>query len=274
MLHNSPTEEYFKRKLYGGKNALARAVDFLALRLILLLSLYLWFSGLQGSSLLAWVITGVSLVLICICVELGKSIRMDSFKRKELSKLRREYEYERLLLLPRAEYLSLIRTYMEKHSGDYGERPLKLAFQQSEPLQKDMLLQAFRAAQRHGCDCVVLFSLSPLSPAAAAFAEESSLPFLTEPAETISRLARENGFVIDDGALLKRLETKLLTEKKQHKNAASPFVRGRIRKYALVALVLFAASFFVRYALYYRLMAVACMCFASLAWFAEGKVAT
>ena len=39
-----------------------------------------------------------------------------------------------------------------------------------------------------------------------------------------------------------------------------------MRRYILIALALFALSFFVKYTLYYRLLSAACLSFGALAW--------
>lgn len=74
-------------------------------------------------------------------------------------------------------------------------------------------------------------------------------------------------FLPDDKAVDEAILSAARAEKARRKSAASaPFAEGRMRRYILVALALFALSFFVKYTLYYRLLSAACLSFGALAW--------
>jgi hypothetical protein len=57
---------YYKRRFYRGRTAFARAADFIALRIILLIACYLWFSFNVESIIAAAVLTaGRGHIRIC-----------------------------------------------------------------------------------------------------------------------------------------------------------------------------------------------------------------
>ena len=68
---------YYKRRFYRGRTAFARAADFIALRVILLIACYLWFSFNVESIIAAAVLTAAAVGAISVFAELVKSVRLE-----------------------------------------------------------------------------------------------------------------------------------------------------------------------------------------------------
>lgn len=73
---------YYKRRFYHGRSFIARAVDFLALRVITLAACYLWFTTLIDNTVMAAVLSLTALATISVAVELFKSLRLERFIQK------------------------------------------------------------------------------------------------------------------------------------------------------------------------------------------------
>ncbi len=264
--------EYYKRKLYGGRTRLARGVDFIVFRALLLIVLYLWFSTKLQSPALQAFLSLIALSLFCVAAALYKSIRLDRFKLRENESLRREYTRRQMLLMSGERFISMVRDYASAHPEAYGADCLVVPLQRSEALGCDCILAIYRRAQRCGCEIVALFSPAPLSKEAQALLDRSALPIILQSDAVFSAMAQRAGITLSDEGIEEFLLEKLRAEKAQRKKSAGPFVISRVKRYLAVALALFAASFFVRYTLYYRLMAAVCVSLASLAWWLEKSV--
>ena len=261
--------EYYKRKLYGGRTRLARAVDFVVFRALLLIVFYLWFSQKLANPTLQWFLSAVTLSLFCVGAALLKSIRLDKCKLRERENIRREYIRRQILLLPGERYAAMVREYALTQPEAYGEDCFVFPLQRSETIGCDTILAVYRAARRRGYNAVALFSTAALSKEAQALLMRSDIPIIAQNGAVFAAMAQNAGISPDDDRVEAFILEKLQEEKEQRKKSAGPFVLSRVKRYLAVALVLFAASFFVRYTLYYRLMAAACFSFASLAWWME-----
>lgn len=261
--------EYYKRRLYGGKSRLARCVDFFVFRLILFVVVYLWLSSKLADPFLQWFLSGVSLLLFSVAAELYKSIRLDRFKKKELERLRQLYIRTQILFLSGEAYTNIVHSYARAHKDAYDGACLVLPLQKSEPLGADTLLAIYRLALLRNCNTVALFSPAPVAESAQQYLRQKDANIILQSDAVFCAMAKETDIWPDDEAIEAYILDKLDEEKQQRKKSAEPFASGRVKRYLAVALVLFAASFFVQYTLYYRLMAVMCMSFASLCWWID-----
>ncbi len=261
--------EYYKRKLSGGRTRLARAIDYIVFRALLLIVLYLWFSSKLEDAALEWFLSAISLSLICVAVEFYKSIRLDKFKLRENERIRQEYIRSHILLLPGELYVSMVHDFARSHKAAYEGDCLILPLQKSEPLNRDSILSIYRLAQRRQCSTVALFSPAEIAEEAQPLIRRNDILIIPQTDAVFTAMAKDAGIFPEDteieGFILERLQE----EKAMRKKSADPFASGRIKRYLIVGLVLFAASFFVSYALYYRMMASVCISLASLAWWLE-----
>lgn len=259
---------YYKHKFYHGRGFLARAVDFLALRIITLAACYLWFTTLIDNTIMAAALSITALTTISVAVELAKSLRLERFIQKERKRIAERLFRERLLILPKEDFLAVVKAYLEDQREKFADDCLVYTVQSAEPVSADTVLRAHRAAERRGLTAAVIFSAAHVSAEAAALVHRydgATISFVT-PDNLIANASAAR-FLPDEKAVDAAILAAARAEKaRRKKNASAPFAAGRMRRYILVALALFALSFFVKYTLYYRLLSAACLSFGALAW--------
>lgn len=259
---------YYKRKLYKGRSALARVVDFFALRLVMLCAAYLWFSTAVDSILMAIVLSATATLTASVAAELVKSIRMERFIARERRALVAKLFRERLVQLTREEFFELVRGYVIEHEEEFDPECLVCTVQSAAPLSEDDVLRACRMAKTRGTDLVSIFTTSSVSREAgelAARIEGMEVGFVTADEITAHGEAKEllPGDEAIDAAVLAEAQRE---RERRKKSVSKPFERNRVRRYVFVSLGLFALSFFVEQALYFRLLSAACLSFGAIAW--------
>ena len=261
---------YYKRKLYGGRTAAARAIDFITLRLVAFAALYLWFSTILDNTVLIMLMSIVALLSLCVIIELVGSIRLERFIKRERIRLAERAFTQKLLMMSGAEYLALIRSYLKEHRDSCDNESAVWPLRQTAKLSEDTLIKLARRTKARGFESAIIFSLSQAEDGALASVERySGVKFTLIGAPELTS-CKESAVPADDeldALLLDEIRAEADTRKKI---AAEPFKASRVRRYILVGAGLFALSFFVEYSLYYRLLAGACVSFGALAWWVSG----
>lgn len=259
---------YYKRKLYGGRSAFARVMDFISLRLIGLLVCYLHFSTLISNAVMAGLMSVVAVAFASVAIELSKSIRMDRFIKKERDRIASEALKKKLLIMPREEQLQRLRQYAKANPSRFRESEIIFTLHRTSPVIEDDVLAAAAAAKKRGAKSVTILHTGTVDGAARSLAADyggAKVSFLAL-GDILSQEDRQALLPTEeeiDSIILAREDA----ARQKRKTALSrPFERGRTGRYLLCALGLFAASFFVRYPLYYRLMAAACISFGAMAY--------
>lgn len=253
---------YYKRRFYRGRTAFARAADFIALRVILLIACYLWFSFNVESIIAAAVLTAAAVVAISVFAELVKSVRLEKFILRENARLSKKLFSESLVLMPRSKFLGIVREYIKCHGKEFAGESLVYTAQTLSPVDEETVLCACRAANRRGCKSLFIFSSASVSqPARDIAARYDGLSVAFISGDMLASCAK----MPDDNAVRQYI----LKQAEQKKHSVSTAIgRGRCARYLLVAAALFALSFFVSYTLYYRMLAGACVSLAALSFYA------
>ena len=257
---------YYKRRFYRGRTAFARAADFIALRMILLIACYLWFSLNVESMITAAVLTAATVGAISVFAELIKSVRLEKFVLRENARLAKKLFMESLVLMPQSEFLGIVREYIKRRGNGFDGNGLIYTVQTLSPVDEETVLCACRAANKRGCKSLFIFSSAAVSPAAysiAARCNGMNIAFVS--GDMLCACAD----MPDDDAvkqyILKQAERKKQIKKRSVSTAIG---RGRCARYLLTAAALFTLSFFVSYTLYYRMLAGACVSLAALSFYA------
>lgn len=238
-------QRYFKRISAGGRGPLARAVDYAALRLLILAGAYLFFRQRIEGIFYAALLAVLTLLLAMVLMRIVREIRLERHTQKELYRIRR-------LLLARALTLMDRKTLLELARPLSPDRPPALLLS-VEPASADALLPLARKKS-----AAAILAPAGFSPAAERFADTAGLRLLSQAA--LLDAAADKGLAPGDADACAYI---LAEEKKRHekrkKLGGLPFMRGCAKKYLATALVLFGLSFLSRYTLYYRLLATLCM---------------
>ena len=250
MKQNKQLIRCLKKKLYGGRGLFSRTVDYIALRAIVFMGCYMWFS--------AMVANGVAKAML--------SLRLDSLIRAERRRVSAAALNDRLLLMTDDERNRLIAEHISKE-GKQADR-LICSVHRSEGPTPDDMLKAARAARKRGLSKVSVYYGGPLQSNAKATA--SACPDITFTLTPLSSLLTKEQLKEmspsaqeADAAILAEFERERINKKAAR---TSVFAAGRLRGYIIAAACLTGLSFFVDNALYYRLMAAACLCFGATSW--------
>ncbi len=259
---------YYKRRLYKGRTAIARAVDFGALRLVMLCAAYLWFSTAVESAIMAAVLSATVTLTASVAAELMKSIRLERFIAKERKALAAKLFRERLVQLTREEFYELVRGYVVEHKDEFDPECLVCTVQSAAPVSEDDVLRACRSAKSRGTDKVSIFTSSSVSREASALVsrlEGMEVGFVTADELVAHGEAKEllPGDEAVDAAVLAQAARE---RERRKKSVSKPFESWRMRRYIFVSIGLFALSFFVEQALYFRLLSAASLSFGAIAW--------
>ena len=128
---------YYKQRLYGGRGAFARAVDFVSLRLMGLLLCYLHFSVTIANMVMAGLMSLVAMAFATIAGELIKSIRLDRFIRKERKAIALELTKKRLLVMPQEEQHSRLRAFARANPQPFREAGAVFSLHRITPVTPD-----------------------------------------------------------------------------------------------------------------------------------------
>ena len=108
MLTQRELTRYFKRLRYGGRSAPARALDYVALRLILLVAAFLFFR-LRMDTVHAAILALIALAAATLLLHAAREAAMARFVRAETLRIRRLLVCEQLPYLDPADFLLLCR---------------------------------------------------------------------------------------------------------------------------------------------------------------------
>ena len=237
MKQNKQLIRCLKKKLYGGRGLFSRTVDYIALRAIVFMGCYMWFSAMVANGVAKAMLSLASTGFISVGLDLINSLRLDSLIRAERRRVSAAALNDRLLLMTDDERNRLIAEHISKE-GKQADR-LICSVHRSEGPTPDDMLKAARAARKRGLSKVSVYYGGPLQKELSPSAQEA------------------------DAAILAEFERERINKKAAR---TSVFAAGRLRGYIIAAACLTGLSFFVDNALYYRLMAAACLCFGATSW--------
>lgn len=266
MKQNKQLIRCLKKKLYGGRGLFSRTVDYIALRVIVFMGCYMWFSAIVANGVAKAMLSLASTGFISVGLDLINSLRLDSLIRAERRRVSAAALNDRLLLMTDDERNRLIAEHISKE-GKQADR-LICSVHRSEGPTPDDMLKAARAARKRGLSKVSVYYGGPLQSSAKATA--SACPDITFTLTPLSSLLTKEQLrelspsaQEADAAIFAEFERERINKKAAR---TSVFAAGRLRGYIIAAACLTGLSFFVDNALYYRLMAAACLCFGATSW--------
>lgn len=262
---------YYKRKLYSGRNAVARAADYISFRLIAFICCYLWFAQALSNSAARILLSLAATGFVSVAADLVGSLRLDRFIKAERKRIADGEVSRRMLLLTSAERLPVIRDYIKAHPQDFSSGAAIYPLHKSAPVSEDDVLSALRLSKERGASGVVIIHSSELTDAALAAAGEGArfISFRSMLNDAALQPLTPSESEIDALIL-----ASIAARRRKRKAALSmPLGDGRTRRYIAVAMGLLAASFFVEQALYYRLASAACISLGAIAWWLNRRTA-
>lgn len=275
MKNRKIIQKYYKTAFHKGKNAFARVTDFIAFRTIGFIVLYIWFMPTLKNPVLRVLLPLISMSVLSIAFRLFKSIRFERFCSREKERLRTKILCERFILLNPQELFDKVSQYTKSFPDRFPGNPKLFLLQKSAPVSADDVLKFYQEALNDGLDFFVLFHTSQISDEATEFVKKHE-----ENCKALFICAKELALYLSytvsdseiDNLIIEDV-TKLKEKKK--KSLSDIFKEDSIKKYFTVSFLLFVASFFAGYPLYYRLASILASFFGLISlYFSKNKQST
>ena len=149
MKQNKQLIRCLKKKLYGGRGLFSRTVDYIALRAIVFMGCYMWFSAMVANGVAKAMLSLASTGFIFVGLDLINSLRLDSLIRAERRRVSAAALNDRLLLMTDDERNRLIAEHISK-KGKQADRLICSVHRSEGPTPDDMLKAARAARKRFG----------------------------------------------------------------------------------------------------------------------------
>lgn len=254
----SAEDAVFRKRFCGGRSLFARALDYFAIRAVLLIAAFLYLRTLVESVRIAAALSLIALAAAMIGMRIVRETRYARFLSRERARIRRAIFLERLIFMPEDELLSLVEPLS-------GGRPV-VVLRHAEAAGPDALYPALRLYE----DPFALFSTGGYADGARAFQRRCRPDVVLLEPDAVAAAAEKSPAYPTDEDVSERIRAEREAQRQQRRGRVSrAFARGTAKKYALCACVLFAASFFSGYTIYYRVLASLCALFSGLAFFAS-----
>ncbi|MDL2225278.1 hypothetical protein LJC20_03595 [Eubacteriales bacterium OttesenSCG-928-M02] len=274
---------HYKRLLYKGRGPLARALDFVALRIILFLLGWVFFATRLTSVWQGAVMSFIFLAVLSVAVEWYKGKKMARFLVEKREALCHEYQMDQLVVLDPNVFLKVVGRLMN-HLGyrilgmregallvEYGgDRSMMFPVQshRNYEITSQDLLDMVRILKANGLTEMLLVSTSRLSEEASAFQKKIpnlSLSILRQESllEEAQKMGLLPGIPEMEAALLKELEEQEMSLGRLRMEA---LYSGKTRAYLLCGGIILVASAFTGFNLYYPLVAALCFFLAYLSY--------
>jgi len=251
-------KKYYKQRQRGGRNTLARIVDYVCLRLIFAAACYIWFRVNIPNTAAAFILTAIATGLFVIASHLWGQFRFDAFVKRENERLMRLIALERLTLLDRQAFDAWMARVSDGISG--LEDAYKVGVQCIDPIQCNQVLRMYRFAKDQHAEKIAFFCTAPLSAKAQALCSRLEITYVG-PDDLLSFCkADEQSPICTDADILARIRSEQAADATRRSRLQShPFAKGRTLRYLVCGAILIGVSFFTRFALYYRLLGGVCL---------------
>lgn len=248
--------DHIRERMHGGRRALARAVDYIALRLILFLAAYLQFLPRVATRATACLLASIALAMAMIMLHMAGELRYARCRKKEIEHVRGQLLQDALMRLDMQTAIPLVSALCPLDTS-----PVVLLT--ALPVDANALLSAVRS--HRGCGELHVFACAGFDESANAFSARTNGQLVLHPKEEMYKAAIRAGMQPQEEAVYDAMRARIRFEKAQtRRRRPTLWVAGGARRYAVIALSLTALSFFTGYSLYYRMLAGACMTVAAL----------
>lgn len=272
-MKRDPVLAYYKRRMSGGKSPVARALDFVALRALFFAACLLYFRSVANNLAVSLFLAAVATAVLCIVLHLVNQWRLDRFILRQRQRLYEQYLRERLMLLPRDEFLLYAHKHLNTLPGyrakegevTFRGKPCRVhVIQQPEPLGPGALLGAYQAARAAGAARLAVFSAGPVPEATYAFCRRiMDVAVEVFPPEALVKLLSQQREPDEEQRIDAIIQGEIDAERaERQERLRSPVGSGRARRYLFAAGILLVGSFFTAYAIYYRIASGLCLCLA------------
>ncbi len=274
---------YYKKKMYKGRTALARACDFIFLRLFFFAAAYVVLIYSLKVIWLSLFLSGMLTVSLSLALHIYKSFRLNRFINKEMDGLKKECLLLNIVMMDIRRFKRLARNILKtlglknielNAKGFTAQKEDKKYFAQaflkypSEKTGANEILDAYKYAKKQDIGNVMLFSTSGFTKDAELFAKRQECITLVNQDELLM-YAKESGMEVNDEKAHEAAVDAI------NKNAVTPedvrdaaLSKGKSKAYMFCGIFALAWSYIAGFRFYYPLIAIACF---MLAFFIRRK---
>lgn len=271
---NSRLRRHYMKKIYGGRSSLARLLDFILLRALVLTGLFLLilqlFRSLTGAILISSFLTlAISLALHSFRVK-----RIERCIKKDLQKLREKCLLEQLALMEPAAYAAYMARLFDgleniswTDAGFCAEKGNARVFvfhnHPSAECDVGIMLGVLRENRGRALNIV---SLSAFSQEAKNLCGNWEQPIILTDGKEVLALAKKADMLPDEKAAQQRAEKEMNdTVQTLSKIKDAALSRGKVRGYMICGIAALIWPFVTGFRFYYPIIAALCFLLAVLA---------
>jgi hypothetical protein len=268
---------YYKKKLYGGRSLIARASDFIMLRVFLLFFIFIIVLTLSLSTIVALLIsvfltTATSLLILVI-----NRKKVEKFILKDLKRIKQKCLLEKLTLMNIKDYTEYINTLFEGRISDIEITPdgfcgkydgNNIYVMHNHPSAECSVSDALGIYRMFGDGkSITIISLSEFSADAAKMCCVMPVKTNTIDGNKILEMAEEKGMLPDEeearaNALKEMNETAITLE--DARNAA--LGKTKVKGYIICGIVVMCWPLITGFRVYYPIISIICFILAAVSY--------
>ncbi|NLB61572.1 MAG: 2TM domain-containing protein [Clostridiales bacterium] len=249
---------YYRQRFSGDRTFFARITDTIFFVVVIALIGYRYFARQS----IAWyiaILLGFALgILVLVAYRIINSMRFERFVEKERRQIEKEIALSRLSVMSESDYSKIVESIVKVENINRF-KCLILSFQNIDEICADEIAKAYRQAISNKYEKVYVFSCSKLSAKASDFIDSiKNVEFVIYTQDQLFDYTKRLFPISDDEideTIIKRENKKREERKSRYKSA---FSKSRLTPYFVFGAFLLIASYFVRFSLYYRLLAGMC----------------
>jgi hypothetical protein len=264
-------KRYYKKQIYGGRSMVARFMDYVVLRFMLLFTLFivlLYFSRSIMTALLIaiFITTAVSLVLV-----LFRRRKIRLYIDHDLLRIKQKCLLEELTLMNEDEFAAYVSrlfdgldevTLIEDGFSAMKNGAIYHVFQ-NHPSVKCDVDDLLKVCRNHRGQNIVIVALGEFSESAKTFSSGQNISLVT--GKSVLRMAAERDMLPDEETAQEKARREMresivtLDRLKQH-----AFNKTKVKAYMLCGLVVMGWSLVIGFRIYYPIIAVICFVMAAV----------
>ena len=266
---DAKVQRYYLKKAYGGRSIIARAIDFVLFRALMLMALFFILLQLSRSLTTAllmsiFLTTGISVFLFIL-----RSKRIDRFIEKDIAKIKTKCLLETLTMMDTDEYaqymselLGGLLSIAHDQAGFCAKRNGKTIYVfHNHPSADCDATDILPLLRRYKKETLTIVALSDFSQSAKSLCKDFDVTIIN--GDMVLSLASDAGMMPDEQTAQKKAEDEMsenvLTLSKI-KNAA--LAKTKIRGYMLCGLAAVFWPFVTGFRFYYPIIAIICFALA------------
>jgi len=267
---------YYKKKAYGGRSVLARAIDLIMLRVIVFFFIFIVFLYLSLSVTIAFLISLFLTAAISISFVVYNRKKIEKYIMADIQRIKKKCLLEKLTFMGIDEYAEFIDKILDKkikdkkfenenYSGIYGKYNAFVFH--NHPRSECGINEILSVYRELKCDRLIIFSLSEFSEDVKNMCSRLPGEIMLIGGKEILEAADKKGLMPDESDAesdaLKEVSETIVTLENIRNNALS---KTKIKGYILCGIVIMLWPIVTGFEIYYPVIAMICFILALITY--------